>query len=148
MFNQKILLIEVNLCLDYVEPHNCSRMRKFFSFRSVESSSPNGNSLHPGHSFSDDLVCCEKLGDSHSNFSLREKVHDHSQTVKDSTLSPQYPENEDSSHLLLRRSFSLSSCAMNGGGFRDGNLISSSDLSRPASSSGNSPHRASSFRMQ
>ncbi|URD96392.1 hypothetical protein MUK42_31662 [Musa troglodytarum] len=138
---------EVNLCLDYVEPHNCSRMRKFFSFRSVESSSPNGNSLHPGHSSSDDLVCCEKLGDSHSNFSVGEKVHDNSQTVKDSTLSPQYPENEDSSHLLLRRSFSLSSCAMNGGDFRDGNLISSSDLSRPASSSGNSPHRASSFRM-
>ncbi|WOK96770.1 hypothetical protein Cni_G05477 [Canna indica] len=121
-------------------------MRKFFSFKSSGSISTNchSDSSPPAPSSSNDLINWKKLQNSHSKFSVHEKVHDLTQTLKDTTLKPQNqcPGSEDSSHLLHRRSHSSSSYAVNNC-FIEGNAISFSDMSRPTSSCGNSPHHAS-----
>ncbi|WOL17106.1 hypothetical protein Cni_G25895 [Canna indica] len=105
-------------------------MNEFLSLKCLGSSDAVGNSLHPSPSSSNEIICR-----SPSNFPVPEKVHDN-----------QYPDDESSSHFLHRRSHSLSSCAISSG-YREGNCVSLSDLHRPASSCGNSPHRASSCQL-
>ncbi|XP_074577828.1 uncharacterized protein LOC141834367 [Curcuma longa] len=110
-------------------------MKRLFSFKSLGARDASDTSLQTAPLCSD-----KKLGCS-------EKACDCSLTVKDIAKDPsRYPENEDSPRVPIRRSRSFSSGTMNGD-FREGNLVSLSDLCRPVASCGNSPHQASSCQV-